>query len=313
MKTLIWSLGAAILITSAGCARDGHDGADGRAATPIVQTADQEGGMTGGGGSDYVQEIALFSHAIVEYLKKHPLPEVPVMALEKAIKETKITMKPQLIHADGKPRTALNYADRTPPEIEFSIEDLDKIRGEKDRIIRIILHEFLGILKINDLPNYDVSNKLNAPEIARRISIGNGTYVPTRLLTVKLNSQPLECTDVTDDKSGLRALDCSTRVQTEDIIGFEKLLVTCSSKIKLEHPQNMVVEGDYYGIITKFTPLSESGPLGNFQLGIRQSTREDVNGKNVDYKNKLSTAEFKKMLESCTLKILLYPDSQVGE
>lgn len=113
------------------------------------------GGIDAGGGDAYAAEFVGLAHQLVDMATE--LEDSPVDAdeLKAAIRETEVQTLDK-VFLNGIEKDAVNFPSRKL--IELSRSRWDEIQDDVLRRYRLVLHEYLGILKMND-EDYQISSK----------------------------------------------------------------------------------------------------------------------------------------------------------
>jgi hypothetical protein len=113
------------------------------------------GGIDAGGGDAYAAEFVGLAHQLVDMATELEHSPVDADQLKAAILETEIQTLDR-VFLNGIEKDAINYPSRQL--IELSRSRWDDIKDDVVRRYRLVLHEYLGILKIND-EDYQISSK----------------------------------------------------------------------------------------------------------------------------------------------------------
>lgn len=124
------------------------------------------GGDRGNGGDTYASEFVAAAYGILQWLHEHPVAEIKTESLALVILQTKVYSQDQLT-LEGQTVDAINYPKAKPARIEINRQRWDQIRDDEYRQWRLVLHEYLPILGIDDR-NYQVSRKLDSSQICER-------------------------------------------------------------------------------------------------------------------------------------------------
>ena len=153
-----------------GCGRKG-----GLSPAPSANNPNKEGSPgapangweVGSGGDAYAGQFVEFAYEISDILRDSPITEVSAADFEQAIRKTKVASFDALTLNENTV-DARNFADALPPRIEMSRSSWDRLQDNRLEKIKLVLHEFLGILKIDDV-GYQVSRKVDSPRIFGRL------------------------------------------------------------------------------------------------------------------------------------------------
>ena len=124
----------------------------------------QEGTDTSGGGDTRSLQFVAMAKELIKYLEplekqgKIDLGKIDYDAFRKAIENTKVSVTNETLYVNGVPKEAKNYPKRKPPEIVLHAERWDAV-NEGSRRAAILLHEYLGIMGIDDT-KYQISSKI---------------------------------------------------------------------------------------------------------------------------------------------------------
>jgi hypothetical protein len=135
-----------------------------------------------GNGGDYVaQQFIAGGRELVTRLREHPDSRIPdVNALEKAVERVKVTSAGSLsLH--GAEVDAINF----PSDDHIDVNRARWQESAADKRVALVLHEYLGILQVNDL-HYEVSGSyaeaFHVPdEKPKRFSLEAGTTINTAI------------------------------------------------------------------------------------------------------------------------------------
>jgi hypothetical protein len=117
------------------------------------------GGTSGGGGDSYSFEFVSLGYNVISSLKQDPISEINIAKLARAVTTTRVNSKDSLT-LDGNLVDAINYPDSKNPRIEISRSGWNRLANEPAEKMTLVLHEYLGILKLND-QQYQISHKLS--------------------------------------------------------------------------------------------------------------------------------------------------------
>lgn len=118
------------------------------------------GGMDPGGGDAYAAEFVSIGHQLVRVvtdLKGNNLP-FTFQQFEQAIAQTEVVSL-ERVFLNGSEKDAVNYP--AVPKIEMGRERWDQIEEDAGRRYRLVMHEYLGIMGVDDR-DYQVSGAIVA-------------------------------------------------------------------------------------------------------------------------------------------------------
>jgi hypothetical protein len=124
-------------------------------------------GPSGSGGGDiYSQEFVTTGYDILQRLSASPIAGVDVSKLAQAVANVTVNSQDSLM-LNGHAVDAINYPDEVPPHIEMSRAAWDRMKTQPEEHTFLVLHEYLGILKIDDT-HYQVSHQIDQAKICTR-------------------------------------------------------------------------------------------------------------------------------------------------
>lgn len=133
---------------------------------------DKDGGVdTSGGGDTRSLQFVMMAKELIKYLEpmekneKIDLGKIDYAALRKAIETTRVSVTNDPIYVNGIPKEAKNYPRRNPPEIVVNAERWDAV-NESSKRAAIVLHEYLGILGVDDT-GYQISSRIYSDHTLR--------------------------------------------------------------------------------------------------------------------------------------------------
>lgn len=132
----------------------------------FAHARDEDGDEKGNGGDEYAKEFVTLAYDLMESLQKNPIPMVDNQALLAAIRQTKVNSRPSLT-LRGNEVDAINYPDPTEPKILLSRAAWDRMATARHRRVFLVLHEYLGIMGVDD-SNYQISHKLDSAGVCDR-------------------------------------------------------------------------------------------------------------------------------------------------
>ncbi len=147
----------------------------GRDTVPTAQLAEAptnenpevpKGFDVGNGGDRYAGEFVEIGEEIVETLIHSPRAGIDSTAMLEAIRKTKVVSKDSL-ELDGKAIDAINYPLATPPRIEVNRDAWDRMKWRRHDKIFLVMHEYLGILGVDD-SNYQISRRTDKASVCER-------------------------------------------------------------------------------------------------------------------------------------------------
>lgn len=103
----------------------------------------------GNGGDEYSKDFIEMGLNVLNTLNRLPIAGVDNVALLSAIQQTKVVSKPTLTH-EGYEVDALNFPDPVNPYIEVSRAGWDRMAQSTFRRAFLVLHEYLGIMGVDD-------------------------------------------------------------------------------------------------------------------------------------------------------------------
>lgn len=117
------------------------------------------GGMDAGGGDAYAAEFSAVAHQLVQAAQDAVGAGIDATALDEAIAETEVVSK-EKVYLNEIEKDAINYPGLK--RIELSRQRWDAIRGDVTKRFRLVLHEYLGIMGLDDreykISSYFLSN-----------------------------------------------------------------------------------------------------------------------------------------------------------
>jgi hypothetical protein len=120
----------------------------------------------GNGGDEYAKSFIDMGLDIAESLAQHPLPGVKAEELVEAIHKTLVNSQEQLV-LRGDEVDAINDPSMSPPRILISRKSWDRMEAAPHRRAFLVLHEYLGIMGIDD-SRYQISRLLDRAEVCDR-------------------------------------------------------------------------------------------------------------------------------------------------
>lgn len=127
--------------------------------TTHIAAADDSGVGAGGGGDTYSQEFVALGYDILQRLGQSPIPEIDRSRFALAVTQVKVQSKDSLT-LGGYNVDAINYPDPMSPRIELSRAGWDRLQSLPHERTFLVLHEYLGILGIDD-SRYQISHKID--------------------------------------------------------------------------------------------------------------------------------------------------------
>lgn len=123
--------------------------------TPCLSLAARFDGRESGGGDAYAIEFVTIAEQLSSFLKTSPTSKINVEDLNKAIEKTTVESTAKELVLDGKTKDAINYPGEM--KIVFNRKRWDAITSDAKPVL--VLHEYLGILRIPDV-GYIVSREV---------------------------------------------------------------------------------------------------------------------------------------------------------
>jgi hypothetical protein len=120
----------------------------------------------GSAGDSYSQEFVDIGYEVLNLLISNPVQGIDESALRKAIDSTTVVSQEELF-LNGNPVDAINYPNAEPPFIQVSRKGWDAMRLTRYKKIFLDLHEYLGIMKIDD-SKYQNSTRLDRARVCFR-------------------------------------------------------------------------------------------------------------------------------------------------
>lgn len=120
----------------------------------------------GNGGDDYSREFVSIALDIAESLALNPMPGVDAKSFLDTVSLTKVNSSPRIV-LRGYEVDAVNYPDSNPPQIVVNRAGWDRLSVEPHRRAFLVLHEYLGIMKIDD-SKYQISKLLDRASVCSR-------------------------------------------------------------------------------------------------------------------------------------------------
>jgi hypothetical protein len=121
----------------------------------------------GNGGDEYSQEFVAIGYELVESLMKEPLAGVDAKMLLEAVEITKVKSTSQRLVLRGQEVSAINDPRTAPPTILVNQGAWDRMATEAHKRVFLVLHEYLGIMGVDD-SNYQVSLRLDRAKVCER-------------------------------------------------------------------------------------------------------------------------------------------------
>lgn len=120
-----------------------------------IALAEKEGG---GGNADLLKFTSIANRA-VKLVKEHPsvFPEIDFNKFKNTVESTKIIFSRYRLKVGEEQVDAINYPDKN--EIHISRNAWRSLNGKVAEQVGLIMHEFLGVMKISD-ENYRISSKV---------------------------------------------------------------------------------------------------------------------------------------------------------
>jgi hypothetical protein len=131
-----------------------------------VFALEPEGTDAGNGGDDYAREFINLGLEIAESLAQNPIPGLDAKDLLRTIQATQVNSQESLV-LRGDKVDAINIPWATPQKILVSRTGWDRMRSQRHRQAFLVLHEYLGIMGIDD-SRYQVSGLLDRGSVCGR-------------------------------------------------------------------------------------------------------------------------------------------------
>lgn len=128
------------------------------------------GASDGGGGGDprYAMEFSAIAYELVARLVRQPIEGVDAKRLAAFIGRTRINSTTKILRdRNGELADALNFPNSRPPRILMNRAAWDHLKTVPLGQMRLVLHEYLGIMKVDDTGHH-LSNKLNQTRVCER-------------------------------------------------------------------------------------------------------------------------------------------------
>ncbi len=124
------------------------------------------GNGTGTGGDGPSSEFVSLGNEVLNRLQEIPMEGVDTVAYSTALKGTKVVSY-ETLELDGRPVDAINYPKANPPLIELSKKGWEAFGNDLFAKKKLVLHEYLGIMGLNDA-NYQISQTLDIALVCLR-------------------------------------------------------------------------------------------------------------------------------------------------
>ncbi|MGZ3693198.1 MAG: hypothetical protein ACXWQO_03270 [Bdellovibrionota bacterium] len=147
MKLLKWALVASAFLTSA-------------------SVLAFEGTDRGNGGDEYSNAFINQALDVAEGLAQNPIPGVDAKAFQLAVQNTFVNSQERLV-LRGNDVDAINIPDSVNPKILVSRAGWDRLETTPHRRAFLVLHEYLGIMGVDD-SRYQISNRLDRAGVCER-------------------------------------------------------------------------------------------------------------------------------------------------
>jgi hypothetical protein len=135
----------------------------------LAEIRPEEGNERGNGGDEFSKEFVRTAYDVYESLAKDPIAGVDNRALLAAIQRTKVNSRESLV-LRGNQVDAINYPDANDPRILISRSGWLRMKNAKHRRAFLALHEYLGIMGVDDSA-YQVSIQLDRAGVCERNAV----------------------------------------------------------------------------------------------------------------------------------------------
>lgn len=199
MKKLKWSVGILFIATS------------------LSAFAFEEGTDRGNGGDEYSKSFIEYGLDISEALGQNPIPGVDAKSLQQAVRNTFVNSQENLV-LRGNEVDAINYPNPQNPRILVSRSGWDRLASTPHRRAFLVLHEYLGILGIDD-SRYQISSLLDRAGVCGRTpQIRDAIEMAIRKSCYRIIQDDLKfVTSITISRKG------SFSISRNDLVGLPNL------------------------------------------------------------------------------------------
>ena len=120
----------------------------------------------GNGGDEVAAAFIAVAEEIVQDLQTTPIDSIDLSSLESAIDGTEIVSE-EKVYLKDREVSGLNFPDSTPPTIKVNRSMWNSLTNESPERKMFVLHEYLGILGIED-SSYEISSQFRGGGVCRR-------------------------------------------------------------------------------------------------------------------------------------------------
>jgi hypothetical protein len=129
-------------------------------ATSSPSYAAKQGTEVGNGGDSYSVEFTQIGYHLADFLLTHSISGVDAEFFRKMVASAQINSTHDRLELNGNAVDAINYPNAAPPKIRFSRTGWDAFAQNPSAKVRLVFHEYLGLLKVDD-SRYQVSHRLD--------------------------------------------------------------------------------------------------------------------------------------------------------
>jgi hypothetical protein len=115
-----------------------------------------DGAGDAGGGDAYSLEFSLLGHQAVETVRSAKIEEINTEDFSSAVLNSRVVSEDKL-YLNGEEVDAINYPSQK--KIEMSRTRWDQLEGNRDRKLKLVIHEYLSVMGLSDA-NYALTEKV---------------------------------------------------------------------------------------------------------------------------------------------------------